>query len=300
MNGKYTVNEVEERTSVPASTLRQWERRYGFPMPGRSESGYRLYSPEDIALIEAMRRHIEDGVPASRAADLVKRLHAQVVSSLATQAEPKSVETFFEGLLEALVNLDQAQADRILSEAHALHPVETVLLDILQKCIIEIGQLWHDGKIKTTTEHFASNYAQGRLRSLLQLTGGDSIAPAIIVACAPDDQHELGALTLAVLLRRQGFMVYYLGANTPVADLRAMAQDIRPAAVMISATVATSLKRLFENKEHIYGMAPLVIFGGMAFNQQPQAAQELGGYFLSGNTLEALKQLKQLIHGVTA
>ena len=51
MPGKYTVKEVEERTGVPASSLRQWERRYGFPQPQRSESGYRYYSEADVAAI---------------------------------------------------------------------------------------------------------------------------------------------------------------------------------------------------------------------------------------------------------
>ena len=72
--GKFTVNEVEERTKVPAGTLRQWERRYGFPCPERSDSGYRLYSEDDIRSIETMKHHIADGIPASRAAELVKEV----------------------------------------------------------------------------------------------------------------------------------------------------------------------------------------------------------------------------------
>ena len=35
MQGKYTIAEVEERTGVASATLRQWERRYGFPKPQR-------------------------------------------------------------------------------------------------------------------------------------------------------------------------------------------------------------------------------------------------------------------------
>ena len=72
VTGKYTVNEVEDRTGVPAATLRQWERRYGFPLPERSASGYRLYGDDDLRHIVAMKRHIDDGVPASRAAEMVR------------------------------------------------------------------------------------------------------------------------------------------------------------------------------------------------------------------------------------
>ncbi|WP_146009535.1 MerR family transcriptional regulator, partial [Deinococcus planocerae] len=66
----FTASEVEARVGVPAATLRQWERRYGFPSPARSASGYRLYSPHDLALIEVMQSHLRAGVPAGRAAQL--------------------------------------------------------------------------------------------------------------------------------------------------------------------------------------------------------------------------------------
>ena len=36
----FTAGEVEQRTGVPATTLRQWERRYGLPNPQRSAGGY--------------------------------------------------------------------------------------------------------------------------------------------------------------------------------------------------------------------------------------------------------------------
>ena len=68
VDGKYTVREVEERTGVPASSLRQWERRYGFPKPERSESGYRYFSEGDIDAISRMRDLVAEGVPPSRAA----------------------------------------------------------------------------------------------------------------------------------------------------------------------------------------------------------------------------------------
>lgn len=295
MIGKYTVNEVEDRTKVPASTLRQWERRYGFPLPERSESGYRLYSDHDIAQIEAMRRYIEDGVPASRAAELVKNATPKVQNKT---SQPASV--FRDRLVRALVNLNDAEADQVLGEAHALHPVETVMFEVMKPTMVEIGQRWHDGKINSTTEHFASSYMQGRLRNLLYLAGNILRAPSIVIACAPYDQHELGALMLAVILRRSGYRVIYVGANTPVADLAEMASDVKPAAVMVSASVVESVEKLMEEKHRFVGMAPFVIFGGMAFDAQPALAQTLGGRYLSSNLMEVVSQLDDLIQRVRA
>ena len=132
--GKYTVNEVEERTKVPASTLRQWERRYGFPKPDRADSGYRLYSDADVAHIETMKFHIADGVPASRAAELVK-------FTLSARGS-RSLREMRETLVGAFRAFDEAQANEILSEAHALHTVEGVLLELFQGAMEDIGALW--------------------------------------------------------------------------------------------------------------------------------------------------------------
>lgn len=291
MTGKYTVNEVEERTQVPASTLRQWERRYGFPMPERSSSGYRLYSEHDLQQIQAMKRHIEDGVPASRAAELVKRVGI-------TPTGPRPVSELLKELTESLVALDDVRADQILSEAHALHPVETVLVDLLQATMVEIGQRWHDGDLSITVEHFATAYVQGRLRALFNLSPNIRSAKSVVVACAPEDRHELGALTLAVFLRRAGFRVYYVGADTPVADLLEMTQRIKPDAVMVSASVLKAIRALHEQKEHFAQMKTVLVFGGQAFAAQPDLASYFKGRFLGNDVRDITTKLGDILNGL--
>ncbi len=285
--GKYTVNEVEERTGVPATTLRQWERRYGLPMPERSDSGYRLYGDEDLEDIRALKGHVDDGVPASRAAQMVKERARRVVG-------PRPLSTLTEELVAALVDLDDGRADRVLSEAHALHPVESVVLNLLHDTMIELGQRWHDGKIATTTEHFASSYVNGRLRQLLALSGSNVNGRAVIVACAPHDQHELGALMLAVMLRRSGYRAYFVGANTPVEDLAVMARDLRPFAVMISASSLESIHELVAKREHLDGIAPVLALGGNGFNADPSRVEMVGGEYLGSTVPDALARLALL------
>jgi DICT domain-containing protein len=47
------ISDVAEQTGIAAGTIRMWEQRYGFPVPGRTASGYRRYSVEDV---EALKR----------------------------------------------------------------------------------------------------------------------------------------------------------------------------------------------------------------------------------------------------
>ena len=53
-----------------------------------------------------------------------------------------------------------------------------------------------------------------------------------MLACAPGERHDLGLLMLAILLRADGWQVAYLGADTPVADAIALADD--PAASVLA------------------------------------------------------------------
>ena len=51
MKGHLAIRDVAERTGLAAGTIRMWEQRYGAPVPGRSDSGYRLYSQDDVEML---------------------------------------------------------------------------------------------------------------------------------------------------------------------------------------------------------------------------------------------------------
>ncbi|MBC8068894.1 MAG: MerR family transcriptional regulator, partial [Deltaproteobacteria bacterium] len=66
-HGRYRIQTVAELTGVPASTLRAWEQRYGFPAPERTASAYRLYSDGDVARIARVRSLCDGGMAAAEA-----------------------------------------------------------------------------------------------------------------------------------------------------------------------------------------------------------------------------------------
>ena len=296
--GKYTVNEVEERTKVPGSTLRQWERRYGFPKPDRSDAGYRLYSDSDVEHIEMMKFHIADGVPASKAAELVK---GAVRKTGLSAGGARSLRDMRGALVGALRAFDEAQANEILSEAHALHTLEGVLLELFQGAMDDVDVLLRRGEVNAAVEHFATSYLQGRLRALLNISKNLQHMPTVIVACAPTERRELGALTTAVLLCRAGYCVLYLGADTPLPDLEETAEALRPVGVLISATTVPALRRLLESRGALHEVVPVLAFGGRAFDERPESARALHGVHLSSDPLGAATRFHDLVdHSVRA
>jgi DICT domain-containing protein len=61
------IKDVAQRTGIAAGTIRMWEQRYGFPAPGRTSSGYRRYSEDDVDTLRKVLalRHRGLSVPAA-------------------------------------------------------------------------------------------------------------------------------------------------------------------------------------------------------------------------------------------
>ena len=72
----YNTSAVVQRTGVPATTVRAWERRYGYPKPHRDSAGQRLYSEHDIQAIRWLSDQTTHGVAISRAVEMLRGGHA--------------------------------------------------------------------------------------------------------------------------------------------------------------------------------------------------------------------------------
>lgn len=286
--GKFTVREVEERTGVPASSLRQWERRYGFPTPERSPSGYRYYSERDVEGIMRMRDLVADGVAASRAATMV-------AESQVSASGVRSAAVLADELRGALVALDAERAEAVYSEALALYPVHLVMLEVVRPALVRVGDMWHAGEVNVATEHFASSFLQGRVRSLFRLMTGAGRGHRVVVACAPGERHEIGSLILSVMLKRAGFQVAYLGADTPIADLADMVRREGFEAVLLSATSEEAHAALRAARSQLREMPALLVLGGAALERNPELAAESGGVFLGNDVRKVVPELEALL-----
>jgi DICT domain-containing protein len=72
---KLAIKDVAEQTGVAAGTIRMWEQRYGFPEPGRTASGYRVYSEDDVAAIKRVIAFRDRGLSVPAALERVRSLH---------------------------------------------------------------------------------------------------------------------------------------------------------------------------------------------------------------------------------
>ncbi len=73
----YNIKAVVQATNISPSTLRAWERRYHMCRPQRSESGYRLYSERDVAIIRWLKTQVDAGMAISQAVAWLESIVAE-------------------------------------------------------------------------------------------------------------------------------------------------------------------------------------------------------------------------------
>jgi methanogenic corrinoid protein MtbC1 len=297
----YNIKAVVEATGLPAATLRAWERRYGALSPGRTESGYRLYSARDIAVLRWLKARVDEGMNISQAIHLLSQTRPgergiqKDTHRTETGAGPHETRA---ALLNALLRYDESVADRLLEEAFAIYGLETVTESILAPAMVQMGDMWHEGRTTTATEHFASNYLRRKIDSIINAAPKSSVGPLVVMGCAPGDWHELGLLLIYLMLRRRSVNTIYLGQNVPVEQFVEEMERLRPAMVIMSAATAETAPGLIEIGAAVQAMPasrPLFAFGGRIFNVQPELKTQVPGIFLGESARSAVNYIINLI-----
>ncbi len=298
----YNIKAVVEATGLPAATLRAWERRYGALAPGRTDSGYRLYSAQDIKVLRWLKARVAEGLTISQAIALHKR-HRLDDQPTAAAGERRlenrqGLTAARDALLAALVDFEEVRADRLLEEAFAVYGLEAVTEHLIGPVMVQIGDRWHRGELTTAVEHFASNYLRRKIDAIINAAPRNTTGPLVVLGCAPDDWHELGLLLIYLLLRRRGVRTLYLGQNVPVLQFVEEMERLRPAIVIIAATTAETVRGVGELAAAVQSLPeprPVFAFGGRAFNVQPELRQEIQGIFLGENARTAVEYVAALL-----
>lgn len=256
----YRIHHVAERTGIPEPTLRAWERRYGIPRPQRTDSGYRLYSEQDIALARRMRELCEGGMAAAEAARLVRSGEAPRRPAAVKDEEqgPRSA------LLDAVARYDAAALTEQLGRLHFVDNPLTVLELVLEPTLREVGERWHSGDFSIAQEHLFSQKVDTLLRDYLRMVPRPPDAPLALLASFDEEQHELGLLAAAVYLASAGLRCELLGARTPPSALGSAVEALRPSLVGLSLTVRLERARareLLDEYARAVGSTPWILGG---------------------------------------
>src|SRR4051812_8803130 len=281
MTAGLNIAALAKRTGVAPDTLRKWEQRYSILRPTRTAGGQRRYSERDVARVEWLCERLNEGYRISEAAMLL---------GTGDSAPTRTPKDHLRAILTAVDSGATPEVGLLVDQAFALYGVDTTLESILSPLLHTIGERWEHGDLSVAEEHLVSEAVRSRLGHLLADSGG-GIRGSAVLACAPGEQHELGLMMLAIALRRDGWKVLYLGADTPLDDAVALAQRISARMLGISVGTAERAKALRAAKPKT-GDVQLVVGGAAA---TAKLAQQLGArHAAAGPLADAVSALRSL------
>ena len=308
----FNLKVVLKETGLAADTLRAWERRYGLPTPNRTAGGHRLYSQRDIETIKWLMKRQAEGLSISRAVDLWNEHIASGTDPLVGSAQPgmmsplavpvqyrpqeTTLDTLREQWIQACLDFSESAAEQALNQAFSMFPVESVCLEVLQRGMSEIGDRWYGNLATVQQEHFTSGLAMRRLDALLSASPAPTRNQTIVVGCPAEEWHTFTPLLLALLLRRRGLNVIYLGANVPLEQFSNTVKDLHADLVVLVAQQLMTTATLQDVALILAGKNISVGFGGRIFNIHSELAKSIPGFFLGHHLPAALEQIETILN----
>lgn len=277
------ISALARRTGVAPDTLRKWEQRYAILRPRRTAGGQRRYSEADVARVDWLRARLGEGYRIGEAAALL---------GIEQRAVSRTPDELRAAILEAAERGDGDAAGRLLDQCFALHALEAALSRVVVPLLRELGEGWEQGRFSVAQEHLLSGAVRTRLDRLLADARG-SVRGVAVLACAPGEQHELGLLMVAVLLRADGWQVGYLGANTPLGDALDLAEIVDASVLGLSVGMPERLEQLEAELAGLKVPPRLaLVLGGRGVDAE--GAKRLGARYVDTNLRSTVTALRRL------
>ena len=302
---RYPVKRISDLTGINPVTLRAWERRYGILNPHRDENHYRLYSDQDLAILRWLINKKSNGVSISTAAANLKEMierneWPEVIPFGIAQTKTSSLvppQRYADDLFRLLKSHNEVEAARLFEDAISKFDLETLLEKIITPTLVSVGEAWSQGELMISTEHLATAFVLSRLNNLYISLPIVTKGPSILIGGAPTEEHEMGALMMAILLRNRGHRVEFLGANLHLDDLVDYARETQPALVVLTASTNRVAMELLRAQAKFDTISPAPKFGyaGFAFDFDPGLVDNIPGIYLGNSMVKALDHIKQIL-----
>ena len=230
----YPIRVVVRETGLSAHVLRVWEKRYGAVVPQRTPTQRRLYTEADLHRLKLLRQATLLGHPIGTVANLSDEALQRLVKSAADRPAispagsigdrtPVPDSPIILDCIEAIKTFDADGLNRLLEHAAVESGYTTVLRQVIAPLAGRLGDLWSEGILRMSHEHFATAVMRSFLLNPARRHAGDNATATLVVATPQGQLHELGAVMAAALAAEQGWHAVYLGPSLPAAEIAGVA-----------------------------------------------------------------------------
>ena len=291
--GRFRIQSVAEMTGVPASTLRAWEQRYGFPSPERTASAYRVYSQADIDLIAAVRSRCDAGMaPAEAVAEVLQDgRRSAAVSFVPGRGRPVTPVLPGNGpLVDRIVAAarapDPAALEDALRSALMLGSHAAVFELALHPAWSRLRELAITGELDAGCERIANEVLTHAARDLVRLGQPPSPTGYAVLAALPGEDDLVPLVGPASAAQARSLRAVMLSVGASAIAIGQAATHLDAEVVVIAATQTLAPRRareIFDDIASRVGTRPWRVCGPTA-DELREAIEHAGGRVLDENT----------------
>jgi DNA-binding transcriptional MerR regulator/methylmalonyl-CoA mutase cobalamin-binding subunit len=279
-----SIAQVAALVGIPAPTIRSWERRYGFPTPGRTSGRHRRYSRAEVDKLRSLRDELGKGHRVRDAIALLE--HPEEAHPDA----PRLVRLCLRGAMR----LDRGFLLSALDDAAAALGVEGAIQHVILPSLREIGSWWQSGSAAVVNEHILSDVARAWMSKHRTLAPAPFRRGTVLLACGPEDLHTGGLEAFATVLARRGWRFVMLGAQTPADEIPSAARLMDASSVVIASHMAVARRAAVRSIQIAIRDGFDVFYAGNAFAAKSNR-RDLGGTYLGDDLIEASRSVERAL-----
>ena len=203
--------------------------------------------------------------------------------------------------LDALLAADRHTANTLILDAvGAGVSIRELYLHVFQRSQQELGRLWQLNQVSVAQEHYCTAATQLIMSQLYpHIFTPNKNGRTLVASSVAGDLHELGIRMVADFFEMEGWNTFYLGANTPAADIVKTLVAHRADALALSATITFHIQAvahvIAEVRSSEICKDVKVVVGGYPFNVAPDLWKKIGADGYAVDALSALSVVNTLL-----
>lgn len=289
----FPIRTVSSLTGVNSVTLRAWERRYGLIQPKRTPKGHRLYSREDIDLINRVLALLDKGVSIGQVREALVRQEASQGGS----GEPADAWSRYRSrMVAAIIRFDEAGLEDTYNEALSLYPISDVTGKLVVPLLKELGRRWETAEGSVAEEHFFSVYMRNKLGARFHHRTRNSRGPRILATCFPGERHEIGLLLFALGAVAHDYRVILLGSDLPMEELKMAVRRSDADCIVLSGAIQPPATVLDKDLTGLVSQVHVpVAVGGLTSVKSRDAIARAGALPLGEDIEQGIRKLSEVL-----
>jgi MerR family transcriptional regulator, light-induced transcriptional regulator len=181
----------------------------------------------------------------------------------------KITEEQYQTYLSSLLAGDRRNCSIIVDQLIDINAdIRDIYINLFQKSMYKIGNLWEFNKISVAVEHLATSITLNMLNKMYPLLfSSRKLDKSMVISCVEGEYHQIGSQLITDIFEVNGWDSYYLGTNTPIDDLLLFVKEKQPDLVGLSLAIYYNMPNLQRSIKALRKKFPEmpILVGGQAF-----------------------------------